>query len=90
MIGKLKTYGLVAGAALLAALAFLVKILGARNAALKVEVAKAKVNEKKAREVIEGDIAINEQEDERLIEVREELKNGHSKELSDPNDWGDE
>ena len=89
-LSTLKTYALaIVGAALGAALIVL-RVLLSRNSKLRQKVEKQDANLKHQRKVIEADIAVNEQEDIRLKEVRDEIdQNKPPKELKDPNDWGD-
>lgn len=84
----LKTYAAVIVTAALGVLA--TAATGYRSAykAQKKKTKQAKANEKHTKEVLEQDIAINEQEDVRLKDAKDEIStNHHSTELSSPDHW---
>lgn len=87
LFSTLKTYSLAIAGGLLGVLAIVTRVLLSQNSKLRTKVEQKDANLKKAREVLESDIAINEQEDTRLKDVKNEIKNGSSDELTDPNDW---
>lgn len=88
MIAWIKTKLLAITAGAVAVLGVIVSVLARRNATLKQQRDKAKATADHAIEVIEKDTSINEQEDIRLKEAKDEISTDHhSSELSDPNDW---
>ena len=87
IIGKMKTYALIAGGALLSALFIAVKFLAGQNASLRVENKIAKAKEKHTIKVMERDSEIDEQTDTHLAEVAKEIEDGkHPESLLNPND----
>ncbi len=92
ILGTIKTYLIIAGGALLAALLFTVKILAGQNTKLRVENKIAKAKEKHVKKVMEKDREIDVQTDVRLEELEKEIEEGkHPSELLDPTKgWNDE
>jgi len=91
ILGTIKNYAIVVGAALLAALLFTVKILAGQNTKLRVENKIAKAKEKHVKKVMEKDREIDEQADVHLAEVAKEVEEGkHPSELTNPGEhWTD-
>ena len=91
ILGRLKTYAIIAGGALLSALLIAVKVLTAQNSRLrrKAETAEARVHH--AKVVLQKDKEVDEQTDVHLAEVAKEVEEGKSpSELTDPNKhWTD-
>ena len=88
ILGKLKTYAIIAGGALLTALLIAVKFLAGQNSRLRVKAETAEARIKHAKEVMQADKDIDEQADAHLADVTKEInESGTSKELDDPNDW---
>ncbi len=87
MISKLKVYGLAVVGAVMSVLLIAVKILTKQNSRLrrKVSTQKAKVQHQQA--VIRSDKEADEQEDVRLVELKNEIKeSGGSSAFRNPND----
>lgn len=88
IISKLKTWLIAAAGAVISVLVIVLNVLISRNKSLKDKLKTSTATAKKARDVIEADLAINEQEDVRLKESKDEIDEGKPpKELTDPNDW---
>ena len=86
IFSKFKIYGLAAVGALLSVLAIAVKVLTAKNSRLerKLDTAQARVKHQAA--VITADKEADEQEDKRLVEAANEIKDtGGSSTFRDPN-----
>ena len=92
MFSTLKTYGLALAGALLGVLAILTRVLLSQNSRLRTKVEQKDANLKQAKKVLEADIEISEQEDTRLRDAKNEIKDGRAPgALTDPNRlWGDE
>lgn len=88
IFGKLKTYAIVAGGAVLTVLLIVVKVLTSQNSKLRVKAENAEARIKHAKKVMQADKEIDEQVDSHLADVAKEInETGTSKELDDPNDW---
>ena len=86
ILSKLKTYGLAVAGAVLGVLLIVVKVLTKRNSRLtrKLDTVQARVKHQAA--VITADKEADEQEDVRLVEAKNEIKEtGGSSDFRDPN-----
>ena len=91
ILSKIKLYLYSAIGALVAGLLIAVKFLAGRNAKLKAKNKIAEAEAEHAKEVLEADIDAEIEGDIRLAQAVQELNDtGHTDELSDPNEWGDE
>lgn len=87
ILGRLKTYAIIAGGALLSALLIAVKILSSKNSKLRVKVETTEARIKHAKKVMEADAETDEQKDKRLSDLAKEIEdNKPPTELTDP-DW---
>jgi len=89
-LAKVKAYGFAISAALLAVLAFFVRIALLKNKVkkLKVRAESAEAQANHARVVAKADNEIEEQTTSRRVDALNEIREKNtSTELSDPNDW---
>ena len=84
ILGRLKTYLMVAGGAILTVLLIAVKVLTSQNSKLRVKVESAEARVKHAKKVMQADKDIDEQADAHLADIINDL---NSSELDDPDDW---
>ena len=88
ILGKVKSYALLILSVLAGLLAFLLKMSSSRSKRLKTQSEHYKAQAEKAKEVVKKDIEISTDADERTKKAAEEIeREGHTDELSDPNNW---
>lgn len=85
---KIKTYGLLILSGLVSVLGLLLTIFGSRSKRLKVEKERVERQYQRAKEVMEKDVEIELEHDERTEKLADEIEKKRTVgELSNPNDW---
>ena len=85
---KIKTYGLLILSVLASALGFLAMIFGSRSKRLSAEKERVERQYQRAKEVMEKDVEIELEHDERTEKLADEIEKKRTVgELSNPNEW---
>ena len=85
---KLKSYGIAIAGGAIAVLLIAVRVLTSQNSKLRRKAESADARIKHAKKVMQADSEADEQADTHLSDVAREVEeNGHTDELSDPNNW---
>mgnify|MGYP001826581473 CR=1 FL=1 len=86
--GKMKTYALLILSGLVSVLGLLLTISGSRSKRLKRQAETYKAKAHHAKKVMEKDVEIEREHDERTEKLADEIeKKKTSSELSEPNEW---